>query len=291
MAIYGHALNRPNRDPEELNESSKKILDVIGWWYNAVPLEWEGETYQVGRTIPPDIEYLVRGWYDVSAREWEKTYKYLYKNLATQNWLHRETIFRKQIGWAPGRDARKFLDDWIPKERGLFYKVPDHTHFAGGLVGDFNESLLHRAGVELAYHAFANVWGYKRVYTYPNAGSRKEWDLYAEHPDQNFLVEVLTWHHDYDAYVQKYAHAAAVDESVLFIFQDRELANKCLNWWIAEDRYDFELVNFPLKNPEQRAMSATKEYFKRTVKREDLPQPAFNDIRTIMDIYKQIFES
>ncbi|WP_435186723.1 hypothetical protein [Halobellus sp. EA9] len=277
-----------HRDPDDLTPAQIIILEVIGWWYNAVPIQLpDGSRTKIGETQPPEIFSLLRAYKGIDQEEWESTYKPAYERLVTENWLKSTCLYKRQISWAPGRDARKFLDEHLAQDDNWAGYVPDYYNYTGGLVGDLNESLTHRFGVELTRNAL-EVWGYTSIEMYPGDGSQRRCDIHAVKDGVGWAAEILCWHRDYEAYLDKYRHTSQSGRNIFYVFQNRKLANQCINWWVEHDEIELDVKNYPL-NPNQRAMENARTYLRKSVKGAEFETPGISDMETITRLYKQMY--
>lgn len=283
---------RRRRDPSELSETQKEILEAVGCYYNGITfIGLDGErVYKLGRTVPPDIETLVRVLHDATADEYEKVYEPAVSDLRSEGWLRTAYIHRKQITWDPSRDARRFLDEHLadrPYERHVpAWLTRDHGR---GLAGDLNGTLQHRNAVETARFAFQEM-GYNVTDVYPGSGGQRRCDIHMENrygPETavEWAAEILTPHNDTEAYREKYEFTAAHDRSIQYVFHSRKLATKCLNLWHEDDDLPAEFENFPIANPEDRAMQDVKDYFERSLNSSEYKTHGVQGIETATRLF------
>jgi len=280
-------------DPTALSEPQCTVLRAIGWFYNGVGITWNDTTYRLGKTIPPNIDELVKtrliSVKGLDPEAWKDTHRSAYKTLAQDGWLRPAMLFRKRIKWAPSRAARQFLDEDLGVDDPWAKYVPDAYDYTDGLVGDLNEGLKHRCGVELIRQALPErrFSGFK---LYPGDGSEPQLDVYAVRHGTAWGIEVLGDHNNRDAYRRKYQQAAETNRCIYYLFQNRKLANECLNLWTKADDVQCDIVNYPL-NPEQRSMQDAHEYVRRSVESADRPTPGINQINTILRLYDQLLDN
>lgn len=283
-------VRRNRRDPSQLNDVQIEILEAVGCWYNGSRF-WslDGEhLYGISQTSPPEIETLVRVLHDVGEDEYESIYAPAFGDLFSDGWVRSEHILRERIAWDPRREAREFLDDHLAEGPYNDLVPPwlnrDHGR---GLAGGLTETLMHRTGVEVARRSLKET-GHTEIEVYPGDGGRGRCDIHSIHPDgTKWATEILTRHHDIDAYRDKYAFTSDQDRRTLYVFQARDLANHCLNWWVEDDDLRAEVVNFPLKNPEDRAMKHIKDYVRRSCDSDDYATPGIQDIDTVTRLFDQ----
>ncbi|MFC6875269.1 hypothetical protein [Halobellus marinus] len=279
-------------DPSALSEPQRTVLRAIGWWYNGVQVSWNNTAYRLGETIPLDIENLVRirlgNVEGLELDAWEDTYRPAYEWLYTDGWLQPVMLFRKRINWAPSRAARQFLDDDLSVDDPWAKYVPDAYDYSGGLVGDLNEGMKHRCGVELVRSAFP-AKRFSGFEMYPGDGSEPQLDIHAVRQGTAWGIEILCDHNNRDAYRRKYQQAAQTNRCIYYVFQNRRLANECLNLWTEADDVQCDIVNYPL-NPEQRSMQDAYEYVRRSVESADRPTPGIHQINTILRLYDQLLD-
>lgn len=257
-----------NRADDVLEDWSPPALDIlwaIAQWYNGAVLKQDNQRYHIGWHRPPDLQTLL-GCSDV---EWEQRYEAVFTDLQapatsptlvddqhsdqseeSQPWLTEQYILRRKVRWTPTRSARNAMDTLFA---GLFDAddLPQHQLEADtGLVGDWDESLLHRTWVAVV----AAVWRQqgRSVELYPGTQGQAQPDVRSTAPDgTTWEAEVLTDHHDRAMPRSKFATFVGRPERQHFwIFENRQTVFETLNCLHKAAAVDCRIANAPFDTPE-----------------------------------------
>lgn len=233
----------------ELNQHHKVVLEGIGWYYNGSRFTWNGKTYRLGLAPPPQKKPLIRGGHAIRRDEpfdWN-VYKKAVEDLYTYGYFQHCQIAHKYINWAPKQKARQIMEDELSPDTPAARAMPKYYDYNGGLVGDLNESLRHRWGVEVGAIVIVKL-DPEDYWIYPGSGAAQRFDIKWILNGQLFAEEMLTDHHAKQAYGKKYLQAADSEAGVRFLFQSGDLAKAVLNYWHESDDIPCELKNFPLSD-------------------------------------------
>lgn len=264
----------------ELNQHHKLILIAIGWYYNGVTYKIGDEKYKLGLNAPPEIKKIIKlihSYHFDEPFDWD-TYQSPLMELRMQEYLQKAQIAHKYINWAPRRKARRIMDDKLSVNSPAAKGVPKYYDFDGGLVGDLNESLRHRWGVEVGARVLVQM-NPEEYWIYPGAGAAQRFDMKWILNGQLFAEEVLTDHHAKRAYRKKYLQAADSECGVRYLFQSGDLAKRVLNDWHQSDDVPCELKNFPVSD--SHAFCHVENYVRDSVHSSQYYTPGIVGVDTI----------
>jgi hypothetical protein len=270
------------------------LLLTVGLYYNNYTFEDEdGGQFRLDSHKPPSLHQLLTTFLDVTTEEFHQQFEPAAQRLRERGYFTTRTYLRSHVDYYPTATARDWMNDFFAGYNEYSTEFPEYVDTTDhGLVGDMNESLLHRTGVEHAKRYFATQPGIVLTHddVYPGDGGRRRADLhyYDEDADEEWLVEVLTEHHDYEAYRKKYAFTADSDRNALYVMQNRKLANRLLSDWTRSDDLQCDIKNFPLDKPAQRAMTHTRDYLERTNEEWPKAAPGVDDVLTFTNVYDNI---
>lgn len=247
-------------DPNKLTEEHKDVLIAIGLVYNGGLFRFSDKQYQLGVTNLPSLEIILQAVLDDEVDK--NTRQQAGQDLLNSAWTRSERILHKTIPWAPTQAARDFIDD---NYAGIYDQyLPSHlsTTPGHGLVGDPDETLTHRNGVEVGGRSLLNDNHFSKVKWYPTEHGQAGPDLLAYHivDDEWWYVEVLTQYASTEHYENKIKQMVDQDRSVYLIADNRTTLNKCLNEGVKADDVSLDIKNFPLDNPGDRAVTKVSEY-------------------------------
>jgi hypothetical protein len=290
---------------EDWSPPALDILWAIAQWYNGAVLERDNQRYHIGWHRPPDLQTLL----GCSDAEWEQRYEAAFTDLQapatsptlvddrhhgqseeSQPWLTEQYILRRKVRWTPTRTARTAMDTLFA---GLFDAddLPQHQLEADtGLVGDWDESLLHRTGVAVV----AAVWRQqgRSVELYPGEQGKAQPDVRSTALDgTTWEAEVLTDHHDRAMPRSKFATFAEQSERQhLWIFENRETAFETLNRLHEAGDVDCRIANAPFDTPENYSIQVGNRYLDQSHTDADYHCPGIDRIDTITGLYERFYD-
>lgn len=247
-------------DPNNLTDEHKDVLVAIGFVYNGGLFIIDDNQYQLGVTNLPSLETTLLGV--IANEDYKRTHRQAGEDLLNSAWTRSERILHKTIPWAPTQTARDFIDDYYVGSYDQY--LPSHlsTTPGHGLVGDPDETLTHRNGVEVGARSLLNDNHFSKVKWYPTEHGQAGPDLLAYHigDDEWWYVEVLTQYASEEHYENKIKQIVDQDRPVYLIGDNRTTVNKCLNKGVKADDVFLDIKNFPLDNPGDRAVENVEKY-------------------------------
>jgi hypothetical protein len=162
-----------------------------------------------------------------------------------------------------------------------------------GLVGDWQELLPHRTGVEQVL-----TWITQRGFdfeVYPGEPGQGRGDacvfgkMDGEEQPQKFRVEVLSAHHDHAMWARKY-NMFAQDDSIyaLWIFENREEASKAVNYITENPATNCSIANAPLRNNGQYALKTINKYIEDSKSDSQYTCDGIDQIQTLTSIHNKL---
>lgn len=248
------------------------LLYAIGEWYNGAEFYRDGRLLSIATSQPPKLQTLIGCDDDL----WEQRYADAFQELESLGWIcgsdDPEWILRKPVKWAPTRQGRAAIGDFFREE--FVEKYEQIIHYGSGLVGDWDETLTHRTGVELCYFAGGHpayaTGEYKEhpwegILMYPGNHGHARPDVASV--DNWTSWEVITGHNDLAGIAEKLMRIRDQYEYVRWLFDTRETAFRVLSFFHKSDITDIQIVNAPYANPENYSLQVGRDYLKRS--RED----------------------
>lgn len=244
---------------------------AIALWYNGVPFVNDGDIYHIGCSPPPKLRTLI----GCSEKHWKNIFEPTLERLQEKGQLKEQTILRRNVRWVPDLDFRKTIGEiFHPYMTDLVLHGPINDDV--GLVGDWNESLAHRMGVERLRAIQERRGCHTEVY--PTVGNKTTPDIYwYEDPTyygpldkprvhyKKFGGEMLTDHNNNQMPKEKYrAFASDPETDYVWVFEDRRHAAKTLTLLDKAGDLDCTLVNAPYNNPENYSLKTLNEYVTRS---------------------------
>lgn len=296
--------------PQEVHSQAAKILDdwspetldilwAIARWYNGTLIEHD-RRYQIGWHRPPDLQTLL----GCSDKQWTQRYESTFQalqNPATtptytethnarqmdpQPWLTDQYILRRKVSWTPTRRGRTVMNRLFAGQVDA-QDIPQHDHTRdSGLIGDWDETLLHRTGVAIV----AAIWRQRGriVDTYPGDPGQARPDLYARDPAGRWQCEVLTDHNDRQLPRSKFeTFADNPERHSLWLFENREVAFETLNRLHQDDAVDCRLANAPFNNPGNYSIKVGNRYITQSQTSSSYRCTAIDQIDTITGWYER----
>lgn len=304
------ALQQADEQLEEWSKPQIEMLWAVTRWYNGVRFDRKDESYQIGWNRPPPMQTLL-GCSDV---QWDQKYESVFTEMRhpdrlrsvgrtllktvrkdtdemPQTWFGDQHILRHKVKWDPTREARVVMDtlfDGLIEPQDLLY-TPSADE--GGLIGDWNESLLHRTGVALV----ATIWRQQgwQVQMYPGKPGQSRPDITATALDgTTWTAEVLTAHHDASMARTKF-DAFATDPTIarLWVFEDRRAAVRTLSQLHEHDGIDCRIVNAPFDPPNNWSPQTVNEYIQRSQINPDYACPGIDRIDTVTACHDRLFQN
>ena len=297
-------LHAPTRVLKHAPDSpfSKPQLDILyaaGRYYNGTPFYRDGQNHRLGQTQLPDIQTLL----DAPDDRWSETYADALDDLVDTGLLRGsddpEYIRGRPVKWTPTRSGRGAIGDLFFDEFSERY--PDRVfHYHSGLVGDWDESLTHREGVEIAYSFQSKAAEAKLqddnsevtppLVRYPgeHGGGHARPDIHSLVPEGeagwDFAVEVITDHNDRESLVSKYQWFTQRYDNVWWVFDKRKTAVRSLSYLHTSSETDVRLVNAPYSNPENYSLGKISSYLRRSHENDDYSCPGVANIETIQSL-------
>lgn len=269
---------------KELTDVEHEVMYGVGMWYNGIRfLEDEyGRDVGMADHHPPDLaEYIAD-----ALSEPIESFNEAIESLRDDGLLKTEYICRRKVDWAPTRAGRQYINEVYAGEfRDLMHWNVDEDA-SGALIGDWNESLYHRTGVETAAVHFTRFDWVDTVHLYPGEPGQERADLLVKTVDEIDLgdwdVEVLTSHNNYDDYMLKYEFLAQRENNALLLFDSRKRCFEMLNWIQDPDvENNADLVNGTFRNPQNWSIDKGNEYIYRSHSNPEYCCPGVDMVDTI----------
>lgn len=252
-----------------VSQPALDLLYAIGEWYNGAEFHRDGQLLSIATSQPPNLQTLI----GCGDNFWEYRYADAFDELVSLGWVRGsedpEWILRKPVKWAPTQHGRAAIGDFFHEE---FVEKYEHIiHNGSGLVGDGDETLTHRTGVELCHFAGGHesyATGYfenhpwERVEMYPGAHGHARPDVASV--DNWSSWEVITGHNDLAGIAEKLMRIRDQYEYVRWLFDTRETAFRVLSFFHKSDITDIRIVNAPYDNLENHSLQMGRDYLKRS---------------------------
>lgn len=298
------------RADEHLDEWSQPMIDIL-WaitrWYNGACFNRDNKIDHIGWSRPPTLQTLL----GCSDEQWQQQYAPTFEEMRNpghlhslgrnllaalrneettpQAWFDDRYILRRKVKWDPTRKARIVMD-------ALFENLIDtqqlpHHHIEGdiGLIGDWNETLLHRTGVEIV----AAIWRQKgwQVHMYPGQPGQARPDIIARTLDNTtWAAEVLTAHHEPAMARDKFTtFAMEPDRNHLWLFETRRAGFRTLNKLHEHDTIECRIVNAPFEPPDNWSMQVGNDYIRKSRDDSEYACLGIDSIDTITGWYERFF--
>ena len=280
---------------ERWSEERLTVLWAITCWYNGIPITNDGRTYHLGRDPPPKLQTLI----GCSDAEWEHSYRPVLRDFQRKELVTERTIFRRKIRWEPKRKLRRILGELFSDHiegRGLHDSINEGTK----LIGDWNETIPHRTGVEhvrtiqRARGCHVRCYPGKQNEVRPDvlwyAGPIYPTGLETKGTYNKGAAEVISPHHDRGMLIRKYEAFAADDsKEYLWVFATRKHAARVLNYLHISNETACSIVNAPFHNPENYAIETLNDYIERS-SNSPFSCEGIDKIATLTSLHDQIAE-
>lgn len=279
----------------KLSDTEEALLVVVGLYYNNYTFSDDQGQFRLDYNKPPSLERLATAHLHVTPTVFDDQFRPAAQRLRDRGYFTKRTYLRSHVDYYPTTTARSWLNDYFAGYNEYNHEFPQYVDTSDhGLAGDMNEGLLHRTGVEHAKRYLASQPHIQLTHDdmYPGDGGRRRADMHYHDQDtgQDWLVEVLTEHNDYEAYRKKYAFTADSHRNALYVMQNRKLANRLLSDWTRADDLRCDIKNFPLDKPGQRALTHTRDYVQRTNEQWPNAAPGVDDVLTFTRVYDNLPE-
>jgi len=270
---------------------------AIALWYNGVPFVNDGKIYHIGSSPPPKLRTLI----GCSESQWRSTFEPILDMMQKKGQLKEQTILRRKVKWVPDIDFRKTIGEIFSSymtDLALIGPVNENV----GLVGDWNESLIHRMGVE----RLRAIQERRGCHTdiYPDVKNETTPDIYwfegpyFRGPRKNIQTyynkwagEVLTDHNNVDVPKQKYqAFSSDPNINYVWVFEDRRHAAMILNILQWSDNIDCSLVNGDYNKPRNYSIKKLNEYVARSKSNPEYNCGGIDRVTTLTALQNQISE-
>lgn len=285
---------RPPKSDLELDRYELRIMKRVALWYNGAWFDVGPWYYNIGYKKPPSMRVLL----GCRHREWEDQYEPALERLQADDYLEADYILRRKCQWAPTEEGRRLLAYLYAGDIRSFTPLAqrdagddveaDLLPGASELAGDWNESLLHRTGVEIA-HTVLQLRGWEECQRYPGELLDTIPDVTAQKIETDggstrlyrIGVEVLTDHNANSVLERKYERFADSAIQSCWLFENRAHAFRALNYLHNSDEVYCDLVNAPYHKPENYPISVGNEYVQRSSNSTDHWCRGIDEIGTI----------
>jgi hypothetical protein len=292
IVVNGVDLIKSEKRPELL------LSYAIALWYNGVPFLINDTLNHIGCSPPPKLRTLI----GCSKKRWDKEYEPVLKRFQKVGNIKEETILRRKVRWSPQKKYRRTLGEAFGQvmiDHGLQSSINESV----GLVGDWNESLRHRMGVERlqTIHMRAD----HSVTPYPDVTNKVAPDIYWRSVDSVEVVgtsvetkfdtwggEVITNHNNYKMLARKYkSFASNPDCKYIWVFDDRHHAANALNQLDYGEKQGCSLIHAPYSRPWNYSIKTLNEYITRSQNNPDYECAGIDQVTTLTALQDQISTS
>lgn len=241
------------RDPD-LSRAARTVLEYVGAWYNGLRITTRDGKARMAYDHPPSFHDLV-----ASANIQEAALDQGLETLRKRGYLKTESICRSTIDWVPTDRGRKYILQEFEYDT-LWRDEPV------SLLGDWNEGLYHRTGVETTLCKGLELPFVDWAVAYPGERGQQRGDGVLKTEHGTWRVEVISFHHDRPDYYRKYEVYAQDDIPTLWVFDSSALCFRILNWIQHDSNVDepARLVNGTFDDPENWRIQKGNEYLYRS---------------------------
>lgn len=268
---------------------------AIALWYNGVPFLIDGTVNHIGSSPPPKLRTLI----GCSKKRWDKEYEPVLKRFQDNESVKEETILRRKVRWSPQQKYRRTLGEvfgQVMNNHGLQGSINESV----GLVGDWNESLRHRMGVERL--KTINIWAEHTVRPYPDVTNKVAPDIYWSSVESVDAVgtsvktnwdrwggEVVTNHNNHKMLSRKYkSFASKPDQRYIWVFDDRHHAAASLNSLHHDEQVDCSLINALYTRPWNYSIKTLNEYIARSQNDPEYECSGIDKVTTLTALQDQV---
>lgn len=287
-------------DVDVINRGPKHKLIyayAIALWYNGVPFANNGKIYHIGCSRPPKLQTLI----GCTDKEWKEIFLPIQEEFLDAGFVKERNLIRRKVKWSPSLDFRKTLGEIFgPLTFDLV--LHDSINESVGLVGDWNESLTHRMGVERLRAIHERRGCHTDIY--PTIGNETTPDIYwyegpyfKEPPldKQTYYTkwggEVLTDHNNAKMPVNKYqAFSSDTETRYVWVFENRAHAAHILSALDYREGADCSLINTPYYRGENYSIKTLNEYIERSRLDPEYSCEGIYRIETLTTLQNQIDE-
>lgn len=279
-------------DLKERNADERLLVAyAIALWYNGATFVNDDKKYHIGCSPPPKLRTLL----GVTETTWRSEFEPVLQLFQNNGVLKEETILRRKVSWVPTQKFRETMGEIFTD---YIAEVASHSSFNSdvGLVGDWNESLIHRMGVE-RLEAVHERRG-RHTEKYPTVGNEVTPDIYWWEPAgfenvpkyQKWGGEVLTDHNNSDLPRRKYQAFASSDTKFIWVFEDRAHAALTLTHLDSAANLDCSLKNTPYLKPGNYSIKVLNKYIQDSKDDPNYSCSAIQKVTTLTALDNRISE-
>lgn len=297
-------------------ENAKRLLRVIGLWWNGAAFWIDGEPKSIYWSTPPDLDELVEG---SPYTELEPDSARFTKGLAT---LRKAQAFDdddrdhdgvlvgpKFVQWAPTQRARQYINEEFradieslgghpirdyPSVIPRAPNKPPADVFADPVLTGDNGSLTHRTMVATIIHLIRFNEGEELIRSYPAARNGGAPDLIAQTGSTRLGVEMLTKRYTSErTLARKWSMIEEGDcDAYQLIFESRAHANQALSILTESDRTNCQIKNYPRTPGNYDALSISKanDYLEKSRRQPGCYVGRLSSVRSYQEIFQHLPE-